>query len=181
MGCETWYFSIENNFSNVSPETFYCWSTFSKLSFCRKALLFRRHFVQKKVTCLTQHVSFEKSTCIILLHKITMPLQLEICHLLKYIIKKTVSSSKYLKYSRKTNSGKLLQGKSLINLRKNCLYRTCYCKSIKYNMHYDMIKASFWKKYFSSNIKQFTVFLLWIVALKTPRCNWEIHMDWENV
>ena len=50
-----------------------------------------------------------------------MPLQLEISHVLKYIIKKTVSSSKYLKYSRKTNSGKLLQGKSLMNIEKELL------------------------------------------------------------
>ena len=94
---------------------------FPSMSFCRKALLFRRHFVQKKLTWQTQHVSFEKSTCIILLHKITTPLQLEISHLFKYIIKKTVSSSKYLKYSRKTNSGKLLQGKSLMNIEKELL------------------------------------------------------------
>ena len=53
----------------------------SSMSFRSNALLFRGNFIQKKVTCQTQRVSFENSTCIILLHKITTPLQLEINHL----------------------------------------------------------------------------------------------------
>ena len=54
-------------------------------------------------------------------------------------------------------------------------------KVLKYNMMYNTIKASFWKKKaFSSKVKQFT-FFLWIVAFKhTTRRNWEIHMDWQN-
>ena len=54
-------------------------------------------------------------------------------------------------------------------------------KIIKYNIcKYNIIKISFWKRTFSSNVKQFTFFFLGMVALKTPRRNWEIHMDWES-
>ena len=49
LGCETWYFSIENNFSHVSPETFYCWSTDQpSMSFCRKAYIsYKRNLLDK--------------------------------------------------------------------------------------------------------------------------------------
>ena len=53
---------------------------------------------------------------------------------------------------------------------------------IKYKMHKQYHKSVFLKKKkkkASSNVKQFTV-VLWLGAFKTPRCNWEIHTDWEN-
>ena len=59
-------------------------------------------------------------------------------------------------------------------------------KIIKYKISVQYHKKCLlFIKSFSSTIKQYIIFLLWMIAfvtlwINTPRPNWEIHNDWEN-